>query len=66
MGLVAALHYSRRLNMITGICIPCNSMLDTAVIVHAMIVGDDIVKVGKAEGQWYVVQQFNQMKKDMN
>lgn len=50
--------------MITGICIPCNSMLDTAVIVHAMIVGDDIVKVGKAEGQWYVVQQFNQMKKD--
>ncbi|WOZ57570.1 hypothetical protein [Pseudomonas phage vB_PseuGesM_254] len=51
---------------VSGICIPCNSMLDTANIVHAMIINDDIVKVGKSEGQWYIVQQFNQSKRIQN
>lgn len=45
----------------TGICIPCTSM--TAAGYHAMSARvmdtGDVVKVGKIDGQWYVVIIFN-------
>lgn len=44
--------------MVTGICIPCDSMGHAASVALSYNLNGNVLKVGKSVNQWYVVVQF--------